>query len=248
MVWGLVLFFMPLLFGVDPYVENEVYRDENAIAFLVIFAFQCFVASLFGCVGHAALIRATADVYLQLPASKARSYVGVGFRTFCSNLLAGILISLGVFIGLILFILPGIYLGVAWILAHNVIVIEKLGGIGGIGRSFALVRKNWCYVFCVKFIMMVPFGICNKLWIDHVAPFVFTLPGFYVGVIPSMLIAPFVSILVTVIYLNLRIKKEGLDTQALAANLGVPVRDCPDTDSDEDRDDRDLVVGIPDFA
>lgn len=123
MVWGLVLFFMPLLFGVDPYVENEVYRDENAIAFLVIFAFQCFVASLFGCVGHAALIRATADVYLQLPASKARSYVGVGFRTFCSNLLAGILISLGVFIGLILFILPGIYLGVAWILAHNVIVI-----------------------------------------------------------------------------------------------------------------------------
>lgn len=88
-------------------------------------------------------------------------------------------------------------------------------------RSWSLVRGKWCYVFGVKFFVGTFAFFVSWLWHVYVAPSHFTPFGYIIGMIPSALMAPFFSILVTIIYISLRVEKEGLDAQALSNNLGL---------------------------
>ncbi|HSG89468.1 MAG TPA: hypothetical protein VLA56_09665 [Pseudomonadales bacterium] len=55
--------------------------------------------------------------------------------------------SVGILIGLVLFVLPGIYIGVAWMLAMPLIVDRGLGVFEALELSRKLVTKHWFSVF-----------------------------------------------------------------------------------------------------
>lgn len=124
-LWALLLLGLVPAFGVKGDGSQEDVQ-ENFPALTLLFFLELLIALPFGIIGHAAMVRATADVYLQRPAATMRSYVGVGWKWFTSNLVASILMCLGVALGLVLFIVPGIYIGILWILTHAAIVIGKL--------------------------------------------------------------------------------------------------------------------------
>jgi hypothetical protein len=70
-------------------------------------------------------------------------------------ILAGILAGFGITIGLILLIIPGLFLLTIWALIAPVIVVERTGLGGAFSRSRELVRDNGWRVFAVLAILFV---------------------------------------------------------------------------------------------
>ena len=64
-------------------------------------------------------------------------------RRFVPYVLTTLLVMLGVGIGLLLFVLPGVYVAVLWTLALPVVVIEGVWGGAAIRRSRDLVLGHW---------------------------------------------------------------------------------------------------------
>jgi hypothetical protein len=59
------------------------------------------------------------------------------------------LASLGIAFGLLLFVVPGIYLGVAWSLAMPLLIDRRLGIFDALETSRKLVTKHWFSVFAL---------------------------------------------------------------------------------------------------
>ena len=68
---------------------------------------------------------------------------------------AGILAGIGIAIGLILLIVPGLFLLTIWAVIAPVIVIERTGVFGSFGRSQQLVKGNGWQVFGVILIIFL---------------------------------------------------------------------------------------------
>ncbi len=72
-------------------------------------------------------------------------------KSFWRILFLMILVGLGVFIGFLLFIIPGIYLAVAFSFSMAVLTIEKTSVFKAISRSYNLIRGNWWSTFGLTF-------------------------------------------------------------------------------------------------
>ena len=68
---------------------------------------------------------------------------------------AGMLAGLGIGVGFLLFIVPGLILLTIWSVIAPVIVVERSGAIDAFGRSRALVRGNGWQVFGVIVVVFI---------------------------------------------------------------------------------------------
>lgn len=71
-------------------------------------------------------------------------------------------------IGLLFFLIPGIWLWAAWALATPALVLEGLGPIRAIGRSYRLVRGAWWRTFFIRVLAWLIAGVVSSV---IVAPF-----------------------------------------------------------------------------
>ena len=74
---------------------------------------------------------------------------------------AGILAGIGIAIGLIILVVPGLILLTIWSVIAPVIVVERSGAINAFGRSRALVKGNGWQVFGVIFVVFLITGIAS---------------------------------------------------------------------------------------
>jgi uncharacterized membrane protein len=133
---------------------------------------------------------------------------------------AGILAGIGIAIGLIIFIVPGLILLTIWSVIAPVIVVERSGAIDAFGRSRALVKGNGWQVFGVIVVVFL---------IATIASFVLRAIGASISdsvamlalfsLIASTLTAPITALAASVIYFNL------IALQAPAET--VPAADAP---------------------
>lgn len=117
---------------------------------------------------------------------------------------AGILAGIGIAIGLIIFIVPGLILLTIWSVIAPVIVVERSGAIDAFGRSRALVKGNGWQVFGVIIVVFL---------IATIASFVLRAIGAGISdsvamlalfsLIASTLTAPITALAASVIYFNL---------------------------------------------
>ena len=116
---------------------------------------------------------------------------------------AGILAALGIILGLILLIVPGLLLLTWWSLTSPVVVIERPGVTAALGRSRQLVRGNGWRVFGVIVVLFIIEAILNA-----VISAIFggdTFAGALIaGIISNALVAPLTGIAAAIIYLELR--------------------------------------------
>lgn len=138
-----------------------------------------------------------------------------------SLVVAGVLAGLGIGIGLILVIVPGLFLLTIWSMLAPVIVLEGASVGEAFGRSRALVRGHGWRVFGLILVTAVLTGIAGSILR---AAFSF-LPRFleiFVGsTIASAIVAPFSAIALTVAYFLLRRDTEG-SGPAEASAAGAP--------------------------
>lgn len=69
-------------------------------------------------------------------------------------ILVGIAAGIGIFIGFILLVVPGLVLATVWSVVAPVVVLERPGGLRALGRSRDLVRGNGWRVFCVIIVLI----------------------------------------------------------------------------------------------
>ena len=130
---------------------------------------------------------------------------------------AGILAGLGITLGLVLLIVPGLLLLTWWAVISPAVVLEGKGVIESFGRSRELVRGHGWSVFAV-----VVLTVLISLAIGLAVTFAFIwLPeevgGFASELINGTLTAPFVALAWTLIYFRLRdLKREPETAPAVA--------------------------------
>jgi len=116
---------------------------------------------------------------------------------------ASILAGIGITIGLILIIVPGLWLITIWAVIIPVIIIERSGALNSFGRSRQLVRGHGWHVFgtlVLVFIILIVVDIV--LGIIFVALPLVWRNGLST-VVSGTLVAPFLALVVTLIYYRL---------------------------------------------
>jgi hypothetical protein len=150
-----------------------------------------------------ALTRAVQDIR----DGRADLSVGETFRSVQDKIgpIAGasLLAGLGIAIGLILLIAPGLFLITIWSLIVPAIVLENVGALDSFGRSRDLVRGNEWNVFGVvvlTFLILVAFGIILGLIL---LPLDDSVRSFLSNIISGTLTAPFLALTWTLVYYRL---------------------------------------------
>ena len=123
-------------------------------------------------------------------------------------IVAGILAGLGIGIGLLLVIVPGLFLLTIWAVIAPVIVIERKGAIDSFGRSRELVRGHGWQVFSVIVVLfLVQFIITAVL--NAIANSVSdSFVGFTISdLIVRLLVAPLTALAAAVLFFELKALK-----------------------------------------
>jgi hypothetical protein len=117
---------------------------------------------------------------------------------------AGILAGIGIAIGLVILVVPGLILLTIWSVIAPVIVVERSGAINAFGRSRALVKHNGWQVFgviLVVFLITVIASIVLGLIGAAISDTFFVRALF--SLIASTLTAPIGALAASTIYFNL---------------------------------------------
>ena len=117
---------------------------------------------------------------------------------------ASILAGLGIAVGLVLLIVPGLVLLTWWVLIIPVIVLEGKSAGEAFSRSRELVRGHGWSVFGVivlTFLLLVAFSIVLSLVLTPVADW---LQSFISNIVSGTLTAPFIAVVWTLLYHRLR--------------------------------------------
>jgi hypothetical protein len=174
---------------------------------------------------NGALALCLVDSYLGHPLSWSRS-LGTAFRRFGSLLGLAILFMIAIVIAFILVILPGIWLSVAWSVAVPALMVERIGAVKALRRSFRLVRGRWWATFgalLVATIMLLVVVFLVGLVFNALS---FSSLGLYLvmhgvsTVVSGLITYPFIGAVVAVIYIDQRVRKEALDLELLAGTSG----------------------------
>jgi hypothetical protein len=189
------------------------------------------IAGVTGALCTAACVRAVSDAYV----GRATS-IGGSLRLALGRLpmliVMGILRYLGLIVGFILLIIPGVWLYGSWAVATPALLIEELGPVAALGRSRRLVRGRWwpvAGVLLVSSLLVVVVGSAFQALfgaIDGFSSHPALLPAVTAitlgSVVTMVLVQPFTAAVTTVLYYDLRVRHEGYDLQVLADQLGLP--------------------------
>jgi hypothetical protein len=130
-----------------------------------------------------------------------------GLEAFRPVFIAVVIGAAGVFVGILFFILPGIWLGVRWYLAPQAVVVDGRRGVGALERSAELVSGQWWRVLGVLLFAFIATGIAQAavqtpftVLADLANSSALTLMGQMVSL---ALTAPFQALMLTLLYFDL---------------------------------------------
>jgi hypothetical protein len=138
---------------------------------------------------------------------------------------AGILAGLGIAVGLILLIVPGLYLITIWAVIAPVIVIEGATVGSSFGRSQRLVKGDGWQVFGILAILFIINAVISGI-LQAIFGTGF-LGGLLSSFIPNLLLAPIGALAAAVIYFELRRIKESSAVGGAPGAPGVPAGQAP---------------------
>jgi hypothetical protein len=129
----------------------------------------------------------------------------------------------------LLCVLPAVYLWVAWAVAAPVLLLEDLRGWGAMKRSRSLVKGRFWPTFAVLVLVAVVTFIVQLVFASILAG-VLGVGGNEVALAiadaigqtaSGVLTTPLSAAVLTVLYFDLRVRKEGFDLELLSRRMGV---------------------------
>ncbi len=124
--------------------------------------------------------------------------------TLIPLLLAGVLAGIGILLGFILLIVPGLILLTRWVLVTPAVVLERLGPTEALRRSWNLVRGHSWTAFGVIVVTLVISAIAQVIFVGVFAFLPDFLQNWIGGLVANSLVTPFVALCWTLMYFHLR--------------------------------------------
>jgi hypothetical protein len=208
----------------DRISSNDV---KAVVAFAVVAGVLGFLSST---LASGACFRAVASAYLG-ERTGWRASLAYALRHLHSIIWVSVLGALVAGLGVILCIIPGVYLWVTFTVAIPVLLTEGVRGRHALGRSRALVRDYWWRTFAVVLLGTVLTSILGGAINGAIVgvtsiqsgdnSFAAVVLSILAGTVSSVLTTPIIAAFITVLYVDLRVRKEAFDLQLLAQRIGV---------------------------
>ncbi|MFT3883677.1 MAG: hypothetical protein QM703_29015 [Gemmatales bacterium] len=223
------LLMLPLL--VIQLLEPQLRSAAGMAAALI----TLIVSIVFSFVYSGAVVDVIAKDYLGKPVTVG-SAIGYAFKRFgdlfVTALLAGIIIGLG----FLLLVIPGIIFAIWYVFATQVVMVEGMGGMKALARSKSLTEGHRGRIFGIIFVIGLllaliniglTLGLATVLPIQEIVRTPMGLAGgpinytnFCITVLIQYLLtivtSSFQAICVTLMYFDLRVRKEAYDLEVLA--------------------------------
>ncbi len=143
-------------------------------------------------------------------------------------ILVALVAGIGILIGFILIVIPGLILATLWAVAAPVVVLERPGGLRALGRSRELVRGNGWNVFAVILLLVIVVGVVGS-GIELAADAAGAGVGLVVRVVVGILTAPLSALAAAVLYFDLRRAHAGAEPPVEPGTASPPVGTPPAT-------------------
>jgi len=192
------------------------------------FAFGLFFMIVLGVLSQAIVLHGAFQVMRGRPANLVES-ASVGLRRLFPIIVATIIMIILVFLASLLLFFPGMMLYMMWFVAVPACVVERLGPIQCLRRSRELTKGHRWRIFGLVLVTLIPALILGAILVAVVVaimgmgvvlgltPALSATVAQVVGLIWSAIWKAFYSIVVVVTYHDLRVAKEGVDTEQIAA-------------------------------
>ena len=218
-----ILWFVAVLAGLLPVVIGGAAFDTleavqalllcvPIVVMVVILTVVSFVAAI---LMQGALVHAVSEQYFKQPVGIGQAY-RFAWRRLGSLVGAGFLagLAVGAMWMTVIGIPAAIYFGITWVFVWQVALLEGCGPRAALRRSSALVKQSWWRVLGIMLLFgLIAGAISGVLGIIPVL-------GSIVGAILS---APVAIIGSTLLYYDLRVRKEGYSLEVLAGELAVEI-------------------------
>ena len=221
------------MWGVATQITGPQIRNIGA---LMLWAWGTILLSMiFSAVSQAATVVAVSQVHLDRPASVFDSFSRIKGQIFPVILLS-FLISLAAGAALIAFIIPGIYLFLMWSLAVQSKVLEDKGILDSLSRSMDLTKGTRGRIFVIGLLFIVLSIAMN--WLVQMpivaaagvssqralvrSTMLWQVISQAVGFVAQCLAGPLVTIALSLVYYDQRVRKEAFDLQLMMTTLDAP--------------------------
>lgn len=161
-----------------------------------------------------ALIYAVSEQHFQQPISFSRAYRFAWSRA--GFLMGSVLLYYLIIFALVITIIgipAAVYLGIRWSFIRQAALLEGCGVRASFSRSSYLVKQNWWRVFGILLVVGVISGAINSF--SGIVPVL----GYIFGALVSI---PITATATTLLYYDLRVRKEGYNLEKLAEELHLP--------------------------
>jgi hypothetical protein len=215
--------------------------SSGLIGALVVGAVGGGLLSLFMMgIAQAATVSAVSELYLGRPTSVRDAY-GQAKASVLIVIAILILSGLATIVGLILLIIPGIYLACRLAVSVPVAIAEKESPVAAMERSMELTRGyGWqlfllfllvfvlAYVVAMVLQFPVIFFTITAAMAKHQVSTGVTAYSYVAEYVAQVIVGPIGTISACLMYYNLRVRKEGFDIQHLMNSLGSVPRPLAD--------------------
>ena len=176
-------------------------------------------------VASAAAILVAAEAYAGM-SSDWRQSTAAGLRRIVPIVVVTVVAGVAIGIGFVVIVVPGIFLAVSFAVAIPALMIERVGPIESLKRSWRLVSGERWRLFGAGLSMII-IGVIVFGIIGAIAFFVLSgLAGmdagdttYYLQQIITLLSIPLTAAVGAVLYVDLKVRKEDLDSAELGALL-----------------------------
>jgi hypothetical protein len=141
-----------------------------------------------------------------------------GFARLGPVLVVSILVGLATLLGLIVFIIPGIYICVRLAVSIQALVIEDRRGTEAMRRSWDLAAGHWWHAAFTLLVAGLITGVVNAVITAPFSAGAWLLQGIAAAIATTVTL-PYGALVGVLLYLDLRARKERLDLDTLKANL-----------------------------
>jgi len=194
-----------------------------------------FLTIIVSSASQAATVVAVSQVHLDRPASVSDSFSRVKGEIW-SVIGLSMLMGLGIGVGFIALVVPGVLLALMWSLSVPVKVLENKGITDSMSRSSDLTKGDWGRIFVIWllfFLLAIAVSLLLR-WPVEIAAGVSSIAGlqrssggWQVALLVSTfvsecLVGPLGTIAFSLVYYDERVRKEAFDLQLMMTTLDAP--------------------------
>jgi hypothetical protein len=141
-----------------------------------------------------------------------------GLARLAPILVVSILVGLATLLGLIVFVIPGIYIGVRLAVSTQALIVEDKRGSQVMRRSWELVGGHWWHAALTLLVAGLITGVVNAVITAPFGAGAWFLQGIAAAV-ATIVTLPYGALVGVLLYLDLRARNERLDLDTLKGNL-----------------------------